>query len=229
MPGKDNTVARTLTWVAAALALFVGFLMVLPEPAPPPAAAESADDAAPEVDRDRVKQEAWQQTQAEPTAAPETPLIADFENGVDASFGFGWQVTSDQMQGGSSTARLSAENAALRVEGEIAPGSPFPWAGAIYFPGAQPMQPVDFSDREMLRFRARGDGRTYVVMLFGGGNNAAVPPMAPFTAHAEWSQVEIPLARFPSATPGLIGGLAFVAQPPPLGPFGFEIDDVEIR
>lgn len=181
------------------------------------------------VDRDRMEQEAWQQTRAEPTAAPETTLIADFENGVDASFGFGWQVTSDQMQGGSSTARLSAGSAALQVEGDIGPGSPFPWAGAIYFPGAQPMQPVDFSDREMLRFRARGDGRTYVVMLFGGDNNAAVPPMAPFTAHPEWSQVEIPLAQFPSATPGLIGGLAFVAQPPPLGAFGFEIDDVEIR
>ncbi len=180
------------------------------------------------VDRSHVDQES-QQTAVAASATPETTLIADFENGVGASFGFGWQVTSDRMQGGSSTARLSVENGALRVEGEVARGFAFPWAGAIYFPGAQPMQPVDFSDRETLRFRARGDGRTYVVMLFGADVGATVPPSMPFTASTEWSQIEIPLAQFPTATPGLIGGLAFVAQVPPLGEFGFELDDVEIR
>ena len=180
------------------------------------------------VERDHVDQER-QQTTAAPSAAPETTLIADFESGISAGFGFGWQVTSDRMLGGSSTARLSAENAALRVAGEVAAGTPFPWAGAIYFPGAQPMQPVDFADRETLRFSTRGDGRNYVVMLFGGDRNATVPPMVPFATSAEWSVVEIPLAQFPTATPGVIGGLAFVAQAPPLGAFGFEIDDVEIR
>ena len=180
------------------------------------------------VDRSRLDQE-QQQTAAAPAAAPETTLIADFENGVGASFGFGWQVTSDRIQGGSSTARLSAENAALRVEGEVGRGFAFPWAGAIYFPGAQPMQPVDFSDRETLRFRARGDGRTYIVMLFGADAGATVPPSVAFTAPAEWTEVEIPLARFPTATPGVIGGLAFVAQVPPLGGFSFELDDVELR
>ena len=180
------------------------------------------------VDSSRVDQE-WQETTAAPSAAPETTLIADFENGVGASFGFGWQVTSDGIQGGSSTARLSAENAALRVEGEVGRGFAFPWAGAIYFPGAQPMQPVDFSDRETLRFRARGDGRTYIVMLFGADMGATVPPSVAFTASAEWSEVEIPLTRFPTATPSVIGGLAFVAQAPPLGGFSFELDDVEIQ
>ncbi len=182
------------------------------------------------VDSSRVDQE-WQETTAAPSAAPETTLIADFENGVGASFGFGWQVTSDRIQDGSSSARLSAENGALRVEGEVGGGVgfAFPWAGAIYFPGAQPMQPVDFSDRETLRFRARGDGRTYIVMLFGADMGAIMPPSVAFPASAEWIEVEIPLARFPTATPGVIGGLAFVAQAPPLGAFSFELDDVEIR
>ena len=180
------------------------------------------------IDRYRLDQER-QQTTSAPSAAPETTVIADFENGVRANFGFGWQVTSDQFQGGSSTARLSAENAVLRVEGEVAAGLAFSWAGAIYFPSAQPMQPVDFSDRDTLRFRARGDGRTYHVMLFGADAGASAPPSVPFTTSAQWSEIEIPLARFPTATPGLIAGLAFVAQAPPLGSFLFEIDDVEIR
>ena len=179
------------------------------------------------VDRSRVDQE-WAQVQPA-SPAPETTLIADFEDGLGANFGVGWQVASDRMQGGSSTARMSVENGALRVEGETASGFVFPWAGVTWFPGAQPMQPVDFSDREVLRFRARGDGRTYSVMLFADGAGATVPPTVPFTASSEWTEVEIPLDRFPSATPGIIAGLAFVAQAPPLGTFSFEIDDVEIR
>ena len=162
--------------------------------------------------------------------APEATLIADFEEGVGAAFGSGWQATSDRMQGGSSTASLAARQGALRVEGEVvASGSGFPWSGAIYFPGEQPMQPVDFSDREVLRFRTRGDGRTYTVMLFVADSAAAIPAAVPFTATPTWTRVEIPLARFPSATPGIVGGLAFVALAPPAGAYAFEIDDVEIR
>lgn len=183
------------------------------------------------VERRRIEdgRQQQQQQQAAVSAAPATTLIADFEDGIGAAFGFGWQMTSDGMQGGSSTARLSVESGALRVEGEVAAGFPFPWAGAIYFPGAQPMQPVDFSDRETLRFRTRGDGRTYRVMLFGADVNAAVPASVPFTASTAWTDVEIPLVRFPTSAPGIIGGLAFVAQAPPHGAFSFEIDDVEIR
>ena len=179
------------------------------------------------VNRSRVDQE-WPQTQAA-SPAPETTLIANFEDGVGATFGFGWQVASDTMLGGSSAARMSAESGALRIEGELVSRIAFPWAGVTWFPGVQPMQTVDFSDREVLRFRTRGDGRTYTVMLFAGGTGATVPPSVPFTTSAEWTEVEIPLARFPTATPGIIGGVAFVAQAAPIGAFAFEIDDVEIR
>lgn len=179
------------------------------------------------VDRGRVDQE-WPQTQPA-SPAPATTLIADFEDGFGAAFGFGWQVASDRMQGGSSAVQVSVESGALRVAGELVSGFAFPWAGVTWFPGAQPMQPIDFSDREMLRFRARGDGRTYAVMLFADGAGATVPPSVPFTTSAEWTEVEIPLARFPTATPGIIGGVAFAAQAAPLGAFAFEIDDLEIR
>ena len=162
------------------------------------------------------------------SAAPETALISDFEDGIGARFGAGWQVTTDRTRGGSSAANLSAPEGTLRVEGEVVSGDfPFPWSGAIYFPGRQPMQPVDFGGREVLRFRTRGDGRTYMVMLFDG-SGAGVPPAVPFTAPVTWTEIEIPLTRFPSASPGLIAGLSFVASLTP-GTYAFELDDVEIQ
>ena len=161
-------------------------------------------------------------------AAPDETLIADFENGIAANFGVGWQPTTDQIAGGASTAELSAKDGSLVVDGSINRGAAYPWAGAIFYPGAGPMQPVDFSDRTSLRFRVRGDGRNYVVMLFGATPAATIPPSVPFTASTEWTVVEIPLASFRTPNPSIIGGLAFVAQAPPVGVFRFELDDLEI-
>ncbi|WP_419861840.1 CIA30 family protein [Candidatus Palauibacter sp.] len=160
--------------------------------------------------------------------APDGPIVVDFEDGIDVGFGSGWQVTTDAMNGGASTAELAVEAGALVVRGETKAGSPFPWAGAIWFLGAQPMQAVDFSGRSVLRFRARGDGRGYTVMLFGAEIAATAPPAVPFVAGPEWAVIEIPLESFATADPSIIAGLAFVAQAP-LGSFTFELDDVEVR
>ena len=225
MTGPGRTVARSVTYLAVVFAVFVGVLMALPEPASLPRVADDVPPDGYRVERSIEEEEA-------PTAsrAPEATSIADFEKGVGAAFDARWQATSDRMQGGSSTASLSARQGALRVEGEVvASGFGFPWSGAIYFPGEQPMQPVDFSDGEVLRFRTRGDGRTYTVMLFGANSGAALPATVPFTATAAWTEVEIPLERFPTATPGVVGGLGFVALAPPAGVYAFELDDVEIR
>lgn len=159
---------------------------------------------------------------------PEGPVVVDFEDGLDSGFGFGWQVTTDAMNGGASTADLAVEDGALVVRGETRAGFAFPWGGAIWFLGPQPMQALDFAGRSVLRFRTRGDGRTYTVMLFGAGAAATVPPTVPFVAGSEWAVVEIPLESFAIADPSIIAGLAFVAQAP-LGSFAFELDDVEIR
>ncbi|MYH48912.1 MAG: amidohydrolase family protein [Gammaproteobacteria bacterium] len=165
--------------------------------------------------------------QPEIAPAPAETLVADFEDGFEASFG-AWDVTTDQLTGGSSTADVAVRDGALVVTGEIAPGAAFPWAGVIWMPGAQPMQPVDFSGREAIRFRTRGDGRQYSVMLIGSAEPAGPPPTVTFIAPEEWTQVEIRLEDFPTATPEVIAGLAFVAEGP-VGSFSFEVDEVEVR
>ncbi len=176
---------------------------------------------------ERVVGSAGGEPQAEITPAPGETLVAGFEDGFEASFG-AWDVTTDQMTGGSSSVNVGVRDGALVVTGEIAPGLAFPWAGVIWMPGAQPMQPVDFSGREVIRFRTRGDGRQYSVMLFSSAQPAGPPPTVTFIAPEEWTQLEIQLEDFPTATPEIIAGLAFVAQGP-VGAYAFEVDEVEVR
>ena len=94
--------------------------------------------------------------QAEVVPAPAETLVADFQDGLEARFG-AWDVTTDQMSGGSSSASMTVRDGGMVVTGEIAPGVAFPRAGVIWMPGEQFMQPVDFSGREVIRFRTRED------------------------------------------------------------------------
>lgn len=174
--------------------------------------------------------------------APGAPLIADGarvadfdDGGTGVRFGHGWQVTTDAIAGGQSTARqewvadgAAGSRGALRVAGEIRPGFAFPWAGTMFHPGAQPMQPVDASARSELVFQVRGDGRTYQAMLFSGPSPQAMPAMQPFTAGAEWTEVRIPLAAFAGADPATLRAVAITAGLPD-GAFDLVIDQVELR
>lgn len=163
-------------------------------------------------------------------------LVADLEDGgTGVRFGHGWQVTTDAMAGGKSVAAqewsaggAGGSRGALRISGEIRPGFAFPWAGTMFHPGAQPMQPVDASVRGELVFQARGDGRSYQVMVFSGPSMQSMPSMRPFTAGPEWSEVRIPLTDFAGADPATLRAVAFTAGLPE-GAFELYIDQVELR
>ena len=159
--------------------------------------------------------------------APEETVVADFEEGLGSRFGAGWSETTDQRMGGQSTAALAVESGALVITGEIKGGSMFPWAGAMVFPGAQPMEPVDMSSRQELSFRVRGDGRRYSAMLFSG-EMQGIPPMQSFIASESWETVVLKLEDFSGGDLGSLRAIAWNAGAP-TGDFRFEIDDVEIR
>jgi imidazolonepropionase-like amidohydrolase/ABC-type multidrug transport system permease subunit len=169
-------------------------------------------------------------------AAPDDPLIADFEDGAIAvKYGQNWSLTTDRIMQGQSTAaqRWQAGGAdgsrgALAVSGSIAPGLPFAWAGTMFMPGGTAMQPVDFSSRKELVFKIRGDGREDAVMLFSGDANARIPSTARFRTTADWQEIRIPLTQFDGADLTRVRGLAITAGLP-AGPFAFQIDDVTIR
>jgi hypothetical protein len=188
--------------------------------------------------------------QAKPPAKPqETPppvtnaepknagpgLISDFDDGkISANLGFGWTISTDSVVGGQSSADMKVveggaqgSKGALRVTGKIAEGAQYPWAGVMYSPGAQPFAPADLSSKKALAFWAKGDGRTYVVLLFtqSGGY---MPAVQPFTPGPEWKEFRFPLSSFNGTDGHDVTAILFSAGPP-AGDFSFAIDTVRLE
>jgi imidazolonepropionase-like amidohydrolase len=172
---------------------------------------------------------------AAPAAATTTGLVSDFESGQSGTaFGVGWQVSTDSMMGGTSSATIAVlkggankTKGALEVTGTLAAGAPFPWAGAMFFPSTTPMSPVDLSTFKELVFWARGDGGEHQVMLFAArlGN---IPASRPFTAGPDWREFVMPLSSFSGIDGSDLRGVLFSAGSKP-GPFTFAIDEIRFR
>lgn len=162
--------------------------------------------------------------------------ISDFDRqSIEASFGSGWQSSTDSLMGGSSTATMkriaggaNASAGALEIRGGIKPGFAFPWAGAVFFPGSAPMRAVDLSASREIVFQTRGDGREYNVLLLSGENQQGLPAMQAFVAGPEWREVRLALASFSGADSGKVRGIGFSAGLP-VGEYRLEVDQVELR
>jgi hypothetical protein len=172
-----------------------------------------------------------------PPAGSEAGMVSDFDNGkVEASYG-SWMGAGDAMNGGKSTANLTvvqpgAENSkgALQVSGEVVAGPQMAYAGAMYFPGAGPMQPVNLSSKKEISFWAKGDGKAYVLLVLTekrSGNNGEAPAMTTFVAGPEWKQYSFPFTMFETDGSDLSALGFMLAQQP--GKFEFEIDQVRIK
>lgn len=170
---------------------------------------------------------------AEP--APGDTLVSDFDaDAITARFG-SWHGTTDQIAGGASVAQhrlieggANGSRGALEITGEVRSGFAYPWAGVIFFPAAQPMQPMDLSARTDLVFHVRGDGRRYAAMLFSGPSAQALPSIVPFQSSSEWREVRLPLSAFAGGDPSQLRGIGFTAGEP-AGAFSFQIDGIELR
>lgn len=150
---------------------------------------------------------------------------------LGSPFGSGWMPSTDAFAGGKSTVKLDVLPALpdgqvpLAVQATVAPGLPFAWSSVAFMPGARPMQAVDLSAAKVLRFKVRGDGKTYQVMLMGAGNQR--PSMAPFVAGPEWQEISMPLTAFAGIDPAAVAMLGFGAGPQP-GDYRFELADVRL-
>jgi imidazolonepropionase-like amidohydrolase len=164
-----------------------------------------------------------------------TGLVSTFDDTEPrAEFGAGWQISTDSYMGGKSEAamKLTAPGAnntrgALEITGTIAGGSPYPWAGAMFFPASTPMTPVDLSRFTEIAFWTRGDGGEHQIMMFATrlGN---IPATFAFKPGPEWREIVIPLSAFSGIDGSDIRGILFSAGAKP-GPFRFSIDEVRFR
>ncbi|ANM31990.1 hypothetical protein ABI59_00625 [Acidobacteria bacterium Mor1] len=155
--------------------------------------------------------------------------ISDFEQeGVEASRGFGWQPTTDEIAGGTSTVAFEKAgeggNGFVRIDAEVKAGFAFPWSGVIYFPGAAPMAPVDASGIGAVRFRARGDAGRYRLMFFIDGQ--MMPITETFDIEETWREISISLDALSSRE--RLTGMAWVAGPG-VGEVRFDLDDVALE
>lgn len=164
-------------------------------------------------------------------------IISTFETAgpqPSSHFGAGWQVSTDRLAGGTSSAAMqivrpgaAGSRGALEISGTIAPGASYAWAGALFSPGWTPMAPDDLSHFKEIVFRARGDGREYLLMIFAAGLGSG-PAVRPFTAGTEWTEFVMPFRSFQDMDGSGIRGILFAADSTP-GAFRFAIDDVRLR
>jgi beta-glucosidase len=170
-------------------------------------------------------------------AGSETNLVSNFDDGkLKAAYGT-WMPAGDSMYGGKSTAKLdvvesgaSNSKGAMQVTGELVGGGPFIFAGALYSPGASPMQPANLSKKNTISFWAKGDDKAYTLLVLTAarnGQNGEAPAMTTFTAGPEWKQFSFPFSTFDTDGSDL-SGIGFIRVQEP-GKFQFQIDEVEIK
>jgi imidazolonepropionase-like amidohydrolase len=175
------------------------------------------------------------QKTALPPSGSESGWISDFEQEgqPQARFGAGWSLSTDQMAGGKSEAKMEiaaggaeASKGYLQVTGEVKEGFGFPWSGVLYSPGATMMAPVNLSSKKAIQFWAKGDGQTYQMMVFSA-KLGYQPAIQTFVAGPEWKQVTLTLASF-----GVDGSdiMAFVwAAGPKTGKFVLGLDSIRLQ
>jgi len=171
-------------------------------------------------------------------AGSESGLVSGFDNGkVEANFG-SWIPAGDGMNGGKSSSKLAivepganGTKGAMQVTGEVIGGQkvPFAFAGALYFPGSAPMQPANLSAKKGISFWAKGDGKTYslVVLTEARNGQSGMPATTTFIAGPEWKQLAFPFSTFETDGSDLSGVGFVLAQQP--GTFQFQIDQLEIK
>jgi beta-glucosidase len=174
-----------------------------------------------------------------PPAGSESGMVSNFDElKVAASYG-SWMPASDSMNGGKSTSALQVvqpgadgTKGALQITGEVVAdsASPFQFAGALYSPAQAPMQPANLSSKKSISFWAKGDGKSYTLIVLTesrSGNSGEMPAMTSFTAEPDWKQYTFPFSTFETDGSDLAGIGFLHAQEP--GKFQFEIDQFKIE
>jgi len=174
------------------------------------------------------------QKEAPPPAGSESGLISDFEGDeIKAEFGAGWMVSTDAVMGGKSRANYQmvqegaqGSKGALLITGNLTAGSQYQWAGAMFSPGPRMMSPANLSFKSSISFWAKGDGKTYTIMIFAQ-SLGYVPASQNFIAGLEWEEFVFPYDKFNIDGSDIMG--IFVGAYQGEGEFTLYIDNVRLK
>src|SRR4029078_6374199 len=138
------------------------------------------------------------------------------------------------IMGGKSTGEMklvdggaNGSQHALKVSGNTDAGLPFAWAGVMFSPGAQVFAPADLSAQKNLSFWAKGDGKTYRVMIFTA-SGGRIPAQQTFVSESEWKEYTLPLSTFNGTDGPRWASIVFVGGPA-AGAFEFSVDEIALR
>lgn len=185
--------------------------------------------------REQKRQEVVQQNtqKSMPFDLPQDGRIAQFSKSKLASpFGADWGASTDAFMGGKSSITLKLADTetvnnqpVLNIDAEIRPGFAYPWAGLAVMTGKAPMEAVDLSKANTLKFRVKGDGNQYSVGISVKGSY--IPISVPFKASEEWREISIAFSKFSGLDPAEITVIAFNAGPQ-AGSYRFQIADIRL-
>jgi imidazolonepropionase-like amidohydrolase len=133
-------------------------------------------------------------------AAVSAGKISDFEGGdLSARIGV-WQISTDKMMGGTSSATTTVvdggangSSKSLKVLAETRQEATYPWAGVMLMFTPQ-MRPVDLGSKKGISFYARGDGELRLMAF--GESGGQMPRMSSVAVTKAWQRFEIPWSEF---------------------------------
>jgi len=165
---------KNFAWILIGIvAARAGVLLLLPEPGPKTPATSQIEAAwknGRPVDTARSGANAISETASVQDEGPVDLLAAPDR----------WTAAADSFMGGQSTAVQAWETTgAAQITGRVADGYMFPYAGAMWFASATPMQPVDHAEHTRLQIKLQGDAAEYQVMFFSGETQSAQPARIP--------------------------------------------------
>lgn len=182
----------------------------------------------------KAKEARERQKKALPPEHSESGWISDFEGEkITSNFGAGWSVSTDAMMGGKSTSQyqLLKEGAqgsqgALLITGNLVKGGQYQWAGALFSPGEGMMIPANLSFKKSISFWAKGDSKTYVIMIFAQ-SLGFTPVFETFVAGSDWKEYAFPFEKFGVDGSDIMG--IFIGASTDLGEFSLIIDNVRLK
>jgi len=83
----------------------------------------------------------------------------------------------------------------MQITGNIVVASAVRWAGVMFSPGPKLMNPANLSSKRSISFWAKGEGKTYSIMIFAQ-ILGFTPALQTFVAGPEWKEYEFTFEKF---------------------------------